>query len=58
MAYFCRHVALNGKPLELLSDGSLPKIEPVTHYAGQPLVLPAYTYAFWVFPKANAKACV
>ncbi|ELT88779.1 hypothetical protein CAPTEDRAFT_185929 [Capitella teleta] len=52
-----KEVKLNGNVLSLMPDSSLPDLLPVTRSAGMTLDLPAYSYAFWVFPDAEAPAC-
>ena len=57
--YFnCRKVALNGKTLEMVDDHTLPQLVPVQQSASQGIKLPALTFGFFVFPEANATACL
>jgi heparanase 1 len=46
-------VRLNGQPLGVAEDGSFPSLTP----ADLPTSLPPRSYAFFVFPAANAAAC-
>lgn len=56
-----KEVALNGTPLRLAAEGTLPALEPRHVMApegfGFALHLPPLTYAFVVLPQAQATAC-
>jgi heparanase 1 len=47
---------LNGTPLIADADGTLPALTPATG-VGRSMIVPAASYAFIVFPDANAAAC-
>ena len=49
---------LNGKVLKMPDDTSLPSLQPVKLKEGNPVVLPAFTFGFYVFPFTSAKACL
>ncbi len=51
-------VALNGKQLDLVDDHTLPDLTPISQQVSQGVKLPPTTLGFWVFPKANARACL
>jgi len=48
---------LNGVPLELGDDGSVPAMNPVLVVVDSPLYLAPTSIAFVVLPKFEAKAC-
>ena len=48
---------LNGVPLELGDDGSVPAMNPVLVAVDSPLYLASTSIAFVVLPKFEAKAC-
>ena len=48
---------LNGVPLELGDDGSVPAMNPVLVAVDSPLYLAPTSIAFVVLPKFEAKAC-
>jgi heparanase 1 len=50
-------VALNGRMLAQRTDLSLPTMMPVQRDAGTPMLLPPASFAFFVFPDAQAPAC-
>ena len=52
-------MVLNDIPLELGPDGSIPALSPrvIVLKQGEPLHLPAYSIAFWVFRDLNSDAC-
>nr|CAD7568850.1 unnamed protein product [Timema californicum] len=54
-----RKVLLNGKPLELDSDGRLPVLSPsiLRLDPSHTVTLPAYSIGFWVVPGAKARPC-
>jgi hypothetical protein len=56
-----KEVALNGVPLQLGADGTLPALEPrlmiAPEGAGFALTLPPLAYAFVALPTAHATAC-
>ncbi len=51
-------VALNGKQLDLVDDHTLPDLTPISQPVSQGVKLSPTTLGFWVFPKANARACL
>ncbi|XP_031561246.1 heparanase-like [Actinia tenebrosa] len=51
-----RRVNLNGKPLKLIDDATLPSLHPV-RVSSDLLVLPSLTFSFFVVPNAKAEAC-
>ena len=55
---FSRKMKLNDKLLKMVSDSSFPVLEPRRVKAGDLLILPPLTYAFYVVPKAQAPACL
>lgn len=57
---FDRDTLLNGKPLQLNPDGTLPIFRPkIYRISSRPtLSIPAGSVAFWVFPEARARACL
>ena len=56
----CREMMLNGKTLALTADGQIPALEPVAVNGNhaEALTLEPLTYAYIVFPSANAAACL
>jgi len=52
-----RDVLLNGTELAVQADGSLPPLTALSRDGATPLLLPAASYAFVVFPEADAAAC-
>ncbi|XP_064602793.1 heparanase-like isoform X2 [Liolophura sinensis] len=55
---FSRNVRLNGQVLEMLSDSELPRLEPQTWPAGNPVHMEALTFGFVVIPDANVTVCM
>ncbi|XP_064601621.1 heparanase-like isoform X2 [Liolophura sinensis] len=53
-----RNVRLNGQVLEMLSDSELPRLEPQTWPAGNPVHMEALTFGFVVIPDANVTVCM
>ena len=53
-----RIVALNGKQLDLVDEHTLPDLTPISQNVSQGVNLPPTTLGFWVFPKANVRACL
>lgn len=54
----CREMLLNGRLLALTPDGQIPPLEAQLVNAGVPLVINPLSYAFVVFPSANAASCL
>nr|XP_053650140.1 heparanase-like isoform X1 [Cherax quadricarinatus] len=52
-----RQVMLNGRVLDVTSDGQLPDLMPSSQPPGT-LQIPATSLGFWVLPHAQAPACV
>ncbi|NXA42322.1 HPSE2 protein, partial [Eudromia elegans] len=52
-----RSVQLNGQPLAMLDDGTLPELKPRPLRAGRTLVIPPLTMSFYVVKNVNALAC-
>jgi hypothetical protein len=53
----CRSVQLNGQPLVMVDDGTLPELKPRPLRAGRTLVIPPVTMGFYVVKNVNALAC-
>ena len=53
----CRSVQLNGQPLMMVDDGTLPELKPRPLRAGRTLVIPPVTMGFYVVKNVNALAC-
>ena len=56
--FFCRYIALNGKKLLMINDNTMPSVTPVQQQFTSSLNIPPLTFGYWVFPNANAKACI
>ena len=53
-----RSITLNGRPLKLLTNDSLPTLEPVVTYESpNRFTLPAYGMGFWVFINSTTNIC-
>ncbi|XP_050814771.1 inactive heparanase-2 isoform X3 [Gopherus flavomarginatus] len=52
-----RSVQLNGQPLAMADDGTLPELKPRPLRAGRTLVVPPLTMSFYVVKNVNALAC-
>lgn len=52
-----RSVQLNGQPLVMVDDGTLPELKPRPLRAGRTLVIPPVTMGFYVVKNVNALAC-
>ncbi|ERE79673.1 heparanase [Cricetulus griseus] len=52
-----RSVQLNGQPLMMVDDGTLPELKPRPLRAGRTLVIPPVTMGFYVVKNVNALAC-
>ncbi|NXP65219.1 HPSE2 protein, partial [Chloropsis cyanopogon] len=52
-----KSVQLNGQPLAMLDDGTLPELKPRPLRAGRTLVIPPLTMSFYVVKNVNALAC-
>ena len=52
-----RTMLLNGVPLELGDDGSVPALNPVPAAVASPVYLAPTSIAFVVLPRFEAKAC-
>ncbi|XP_067995680.1 inactive heparanase-2 isoform X2 [Melanerpes formicivorus] len=50
-------VQLNGQPLAMVDDGTLPELKPRQLRAGRTLVIPPLTMSFYVVKNVNALAC-
>jgi heparanase 2 len=50
-------VQLNGQPLVMVDDGTLPELKPRPLRAGRTLVIPPVTMGFYVVKNVNALAC-
>lgn len=59
LTLFCprRSVQLNGQPLAMVDDGTLPELKPRPLRAGRTLVIPPLTMSFYVVKNVNALAC-
>uniref|UniRef100_F7C6L2 Uncharacterized protein n=1 Tax=Monodelphis domestica TaxID=13616 RepID=F7C6L2_MONDO len=55
--FFCESVQLNGQPLMMVDDGTLPDLKPRPLRAGRTLVIPPVTMGFYVVKNVNALAC-
>lgn len=51
-----RIVSLNGRPLQLLADGSIPALEGEPH-VGRTMRLPPLSIAYYAFPEAQNAQC-
>ncbi|KAJ7956440.1 Heparanase-like protein [Quillaja saponaria] len=51
-------MVLNGIPLELTSDGEIPRLDPVLNEVNSPLYIAPLSIAFVVLPNFEAPACV
>jgi heparanase 1 len=54
----CKSVLLNGLPLALDADGSIPPLTPQSVKDASPLVVKPLHYGFVTIPKAKAAACM
>ncbi|XP_074089281.1 inactive heparanase-2 [Macrotis lagotis] len=52
-----KSVQLNGQPLMMVDDGTLPDLKPRPLRAGRTLVIPPVTMGFYVVKNVNALAC-
>ncbi|XP_010818281.1 inactive heparanase-2 isoform X3 [Bos indicus x Bos taurus] len=52
-----KSVQLNGQPLVMVDDGTLPELKPRPLRAGRTLVMPPVTMGFYVVKNVNALAC-
>ncbi|XP_077636665.1 inactive heparanase-2 isoform X1 [Crocuta crocuta] len=52
-----KSVQLNGQPLVMVDDGTLPELKPRPLRAGRTLVIPPVTMGFYVVKNVNALAC-
>lgn len=52
-----RSVQLNGQPLAVADDGTLPELSPRPLRAGRTLVVPPLSMSFYVVRNVNALAC-
>lgn len=52
-----RSVQLNGQPLAMVDDVTLPELKPRPLRAGRTLVIPPLTMSFYVVKNVNALAC-
>ncbi|XP_038600091.1 inactive heparanase-2 [Tachyglossus aculeatus] len=52
-----KSVQLNGQPLVMVDDGTLPDLKPRPLRAGRTLVIPPLTMGFYVVKNVNALAC-
>ncbi|XP_065409683.1 inactive heparanase-2 isoform X2 [Chrysemys picta bellii] len=52
-----RSVQLNGQPLAMADDGTLPELKPRPLRAGRTLVVPPLTMSFYVVKNVHALAC-
>nr|XP_028586433.1 inactive heparanase-2 isoform X3 [Podarcis muralis] len=52
-----RSVQLNGQPLTMVDDGTLPTLKPRPLRPGRTLVIPPLTMSFYVVKNVNALAC-
>ncbi|NWS71610.1 HPSE2 protein, partial [Crotophaga sulcirostris] len=52
-----KSVQLNGQPLAMVDDGTLPDLKPRPLRAGRTLVIPPLTMSFYVVKNVNALAC-
>ncbi|NXF60663.1 HPSE2 protein, partial [Ciccaba nigrolineata] len=52
-----KSVQLNGQPLAMVDDGTLPELKPRPLRAGRTLVIPPLTMSFYVVKNVNALAC-
>ncbi|XP_029057106.1 inactive heparanase-2 isoform X1 [Monodon monoceros] len=52
-----KSVQLNGQPLVMVDDGTLPELKPRPLQAGRTLVIPPVTMGFYVVKNVNALAC-
>ncbi|XP_029465961.1 inactive heparanase-2 isoform X1 [Rhinatrema bivittatum] len=50
-------VQLNGQPLVMVDDGTLPELKPRALRPGRTLVIPPLTIGFYVIKNVNAVAC-
>lgn len=55
--YICRNILLNGVLLKLTDDNDLPVFSKKLVDLSKPLVMPAYSLAFWVIPTNNVTVC-
>ncbi|XP_063233131.1 uncharacterized protein LOC134536950 isoform X2 [Bacillus rossius redtenbacheri] len=55
-----RDVLLNGQPLQLNPDGSLPIVVPTIHHTDQSITvtIPPNSIGFWVIPNAKVRPCM
>jgi hypothetical protein len=55
-----RETLLNGQPLNLEAEGTLPVLSPETYHTGQSLTvtLPPASVGFWVLPGIKVKPCL
>ncbi|XP_059755954.1 inactive heparanase-2 isoform X2 [Balaenoptera ricei] len=52
-----KSVQLNGQPLVMVDDGTLPELKPRPLRVGRTLVIPPVTMGFYVVKNVNALAC-
>ncbi|KAG5266327.1 hypothetical protein AALO_G00229740 [Alosa alosa] len=52
-----RSMLLNGEPLQLKDDESLPELRPRTLRAGRTIAMPPTSIGFYVIKNINAHAC-
>ncbi|XP_051474861.1 inactive heparanase-2 isoform X2 [Apus apus] len=52
-----KSVQLNGQPLAMVDDATLPELKPRPLRAGRTLVIPPLTMSFYVVKNVNALAC-
>lgn len=52
-----KSVQLNGQPLVMVDDGTLPELKPRPLRAGRTLVIPPVSMGFYVVKNVNALAC-
>lgn len=57
LSWSYRSVQLNGQPLAMVDDGTLPELKPRPLRAGRTLVIPPLTMSFYVVKNVNALAC-
>ncbi|XP_071480672.1 heparanase-like [Diadema antillarum] len=58
MGILSENAKMNGQPLAMPDDSTLPYHAPRELPAGSPIVLLPQTYGFFVLPQANASACL
>ena len=57
--YVCTHrlVAVNGQPMKMIDDVTLPAVKAVSLDLSQGITLPATSFGFFVLADAKAAAC-